>query len=321
MTGTPDVVVAYVGGVGRSGTTLLDRLIGQIESAVSVGELVHLWFRGVLEDQRCGCGKRFHSCPFWIEVGQVAYGGWSPAHARAVIDLKAKVDRTRKIFRIARPRGEFATDLVALRDQLSPLYRALRAVSGASVVIDSSKHASYGFVLGGAPGVDLRVIHVVRGIEGVTHSWRKVVARPETDGAEEMPRYSPARVGVRWVAQNLLFEQLARQRPGVLVRYEDAVERPRELLTRVAALLDLPERDFPFLTGSRVELSTDHTVAGNPMRFTTGSIDLRPDDAWRRGLAPAPKLLARGIVAPVAGRYGYSWRGEHAVGAPVSRAS
>ena len=57
--------VLYIGGWGRSGSTLLDRLLGQAEGSFSVGEMRDLWLRGVLENRRCGCGEPFDSCPFW----------------------------------------------------------------------------------------------------------------------------------------------------------------------------------------------------------------------------------------------------------------
>jgi len=300
------IVLAYVGAVGRSGTTLIDRMVGQLPGAISVGEVVHLWYRGVLENQRCGCGAHFADCPFWQAVGEQAYGGWSRGHAERVLSLKAAVDRTRHVPRMARPTGRFAVDLQDLRAELQPLYAAVRSVSGARVVVDSSKHASYAYVLRGMPETDLRLIHVVRAVEGVVHSSRKVVSRPETDGAEEMPRYSAQRVSVRWVAQNLLLDRLRKTGcSGRLVRYEDAMADPQAMMQTLGSLLDLDGDDVSYLSDHTVTLRPAHTVAGNPMRFTTGEVTLRQDDGWRTGLPTAPRVVARSITAPVAGRFGY----------------
>ncbi len=75
--------VLYLGGLGRSGTTVLERVLGELPGVCSVGELVHLWRRGVLDGETCGCGRSFGSCPFWAEVGRVAFGGWSRDARRA----------------------------------------------------------------------------------------------------------------------------------------------------------------------------------------------------------------------------------------------
>jgi hypothetical protein len=48
--------VLFVVGSGRCGSTLLDILLGQIDGFFSTGELHSLWWAGILEGRRCGCG-------------------------------------------------------------------------------------------------------------------------------------------------------------------------------------------------------------------------------------------------------------------------
>jgi hypothetical protein len=59
------VKVLYIAGSGRSGSTILDNTLGQIDGFFSVGELRYIWERGLIEDRLCGCGERVHQCPFW----------------------------------------------------------------------------------------------------------------------------------------------------------------------------------------------------------------------------------------------------------------
>jgi len=61
-------VVLYVMGAGRSGTTLLGRVIGAHDGYVNVGELRFLWQRGILEARSCGCGRPIPSCYLWSQV-------------------------------------------------------------------------------------------------------------------------------------------------------------------------------------------------------------------------------------------------------------
>ena len=65
--------VLYLGGLGRSGTTLVERLLGELPSVCALGEVVHLWQRDVLNDERCGCGAKFSACTFWKRVGEQAF--------------------------------------------------------------------------------------------------------------------------------------------------------------------------------------------------------------------------------------------------------
>jgi len=63
---TPTVL--YIIGEGRSGSTLLDMLLGQVDGFESVGELRFVWSRGKRDNQRCGCGEDFNSCHHWNKV-------------------------------------------------------------------------------------------------------------------------------------------------------------------------------------------------------------------------------------------------------------
>ncbi|HXF22089.1 MAG TPA: hypothetical protein VN597_16640 [Streptosporangiaceae bacterium] len=69
--------------------------------ACPAGEVVHLWLRGVRLGERCGCGQPFPSCPFWIQVGQVAFGGWHQVDVDQIIRLRARVDRARFLPQLA----------------------------------------------------------------------------------------------------------------------------------------------------------------------------------------------------------------------------
>lgn len=305
--------VLYLGGLGRSGTTVLERVLGELPGVCSAGELVHLWRRGVLDDETCGCGRAFGSCPFWAEVGRVAFGGWSRELAERMEELRPLVDRTRFVPRLLAPRLMRRELRAALREYAETwlrLYRAIHEVSGGCVVVDSSKHSSLAFVLRTEPGIDLRVVHVVRDSRGVAYSWTKEVRRPEAgDDAALMTRYSPTRASALWVGHNLLFGLLGRTGTRTrLLRYEDFVAAPRPVLAELAGFAGLPAGDGPFVDDATVLLSPSHTVAGNPMRFRTGPIALRRDDAWRARLPRARRMLVSTLTAPLLARYGYLGR-------------
>ncbi|GHE40968.1 sulfotransferase [Streptosporangium violaceochromogenes] len=98
----PCARVVFLGGLGRSGTTLLERLLGEVPGVAPLGEVVHLWARGVLADEPCGCREPFGRCPFWREVGERAFGGWSAELAHRMLILGRRVGRTRHIPALAR---------------------------------------------------------------------------------------------------------------------------------------------------------------------------------------------------------------------------
>jgi hypothetical protein len=300
--------VLYLGGLGRSGTTLVERLLGELPSVCALGELVHLWQRDIIDDERCGCGARFSACAFWNQVGQAAFGGWRNVDVDRVRALGEAVERTRHIPRLAA--GQMPErDVREYASYYAKVYAAAAHVSGAAVVVDSSKHSALAHVLRWAPDLDLRVVHMVRDARGVAYSWTKTVARPEAHGGAEMTRYSPGRSALLWTAHNAAFGLLARR--GVAVRrlrYEEFLADPRAALTDLAdfAGLTLQPADLDFLGSGQAELTTGHSAAGNPMRFTVGRIALHRDDAWVSALPPGQRRLVGAVCAPMLRAYGYS---------------
>jgi hypothetical protein len=309
------VPVLYVGGCQRSGSTLLSRMIGQIPGYVSAGEVVHLWARGVKEDEMCGCGRRFHACPFWSEVGRRAFDGWDRLDVDEILSLKRRVDRNRYIPFMLVPSlsARYRRDVRKYTNLLNALYGAIHQTADGGVVVDSSKHASTAFLLKKVPSLDVRVVHLVRDSRGVAHSRARRLRRPEVfDREATMQRASPWKAGVEWLTFNLLFHilKLARTQT-LLVRYENLVSAPRETLDRiVVGEHSSLEDSLNFVTGTHVTLDRDHTVSGNPMRFRHGGLDLRADDAWRRSMTPGRRWLTTLLTWPllVAYRYSPNWR-------------
>ena len=88
------VRVLFIGGWGRSGSTLVERLLAEMPDVVGAGEVTHLWRRALADNQPCACGAPFDACPFWISVGKAAFDGWDNVDADDVLALARRVDRT-----------------------------------------------------------------------------------------------------------------------------------------------------------------------------------------------------------------------------------
>ncbi|MGK5531986.1 sulfotransferase [Streptomyces sp. URMC 129] len=308
------VRVLYVGGLGRSGSTVLSRALGELPGFFHVGELVFLWSRGATRNELCGCGTRFLDCPFWTDVGKRAFGGWDAADPARVAALQHTVDRTRYLPQLLRPdlSRDFRDRLDKLTAVLGRLYAAIQEVSGCSVVVDSSKHVSYAATLRRVPSVDLRLLHVTRDSRGVAHSWAKKVKRPEVvDQDAYMAKIPVPRLAARWSAFNGLFDVLRMVHGDTMgLRYERFVADPATALTRIAALAgsELTPPDLDFVRDDGLRLSAEHSVSGNPMRFTSGPVPLRVDDAWRSAMAPRDRAVVTALTAPGMLRYGYRLR-------------
>jgi Sulfotransferase family len=310
--GGPDARVLFIGGSGRSGSTLLDLILGQVPGAWPVGELSYVWLRGLKENELCGCGRPFRECPFWKEVGIEAFGGWERLDPEATVGLRARVDRVRYMPWMMVPAASpnYKRRLDRYAELLRRLFVAIHKVSGASVIVDSTKHVSSASLLRQVPGLDLRIVHLVRDSRGVAYSWTKEMKKPEVvEGDAYLDTYAPARMGARWLGYNLLFHALRADPaiPSALVRYEDLIRSPVSTIERVVdvAGLDLRDQDVGWLREGWVPIEAEHTVAGNPMRFQHGRMELRLDEKWRERMTPADRYVVSAVTSPLLLRYGY----------------
>ena len=305
-TATP---VLYLAGIGRSGTTLLERTLAETPGVTALGEVMHLWDRGLVRHELCGCGRPFLECEFWTAVGERAFGGWQHVDTARMAHLKARVDRASRVPAVATglPRSVRA-EVDEYVDHYVRLYRAAHAMVG-GVLIDSSKQVSLAWCLQQSEAIDLRVVHCVRDSRGVANSWAREMTRPEavSDEHQMMPTYSPVTIAALWNLHNVEIEALGRRVPVLRLRYEDFVQDARAATREVLDLAGVratPEH----ITAVSVVLRSGHSCAGNPMRFTSGEIALVSDERWRRELSPARRRVVSVLTGPLLRRYGYGLR-------------
>lgn len=292
--------VLFIGGYGRSGSTLLDRVLGGVDGLCSVGELRHIFREGYIENRLCGCGERFRECAFWGEVTWRAFGGMDAFDAHGTFDLQRRVDRWWRVAQLAgrvRP-GRRGAELEAYRATLRSLYRAIASVSGARVIVDSSKDVSHGYALSGAgEPLEPYVLHLVRDSRAVAHSWQRRKFNPGS-GAD-MNRYGLLRTSAEWTAINALTALHsplgARYR---MLRYQDFVADPRAAVSSILEFVGEPTDHVRVSARRTVDLGADHTVAGNPIRFRRGEIEVRRDDEWRARMPRRSKALVTALTLP-----------------------
>jgi hypothetical protein len=306
------IKVLYIGGSSRTGSTLLDRLFGQIDGYCSVGEIRHLWERGLGQRQLCGCGTPVPECEFWRAVGEEAFGGFQRIDVGAMLALKRSVDHWRYLPLLLQrswPPG-FQQRVEEYAGILTRLYRAVQHVSGCAVIVDSSKYPTHGVILNRMPEIDLYPIHLVRDSRAVAFSWQKKWFKPEvTDKREPMPNYNPFLCASEYLVMNLSLQQFTRINPRYLrLRYEDVADNPKEMLVRTLATMELPFPGLQFLNQATASLKPNHTVSGNPMRFKQGQIEVKPDTDWVLNMKTSHRSLVTALTFPLLHQYGYFGR-------------
>lgn len=301
-----------IAGSPRSGSTLLDRVIGTHEGFCSTGELQFIWQRSFGENQLCGCGLPFHECAFWADVSDRAFGV-APREVddAAAARLKAAVDSKRHVqWLLLRPPPRFRAALLSYGELLGRLYSAVLQVSGARVIVDSSKDPRHGLVLSRLERFEVHVVHLIRDPRAVAFSWKRVRRRPEIHWkSQDMMIQKTYASSLRWTAHNALVELLGASAASYCrVRYEDFVVDPDRAMARILEPYDWVDAKSAAPAAGQVVLEPAHSVAGNPMRFKTGPLDIKIDDEWRTAMPRGDRLSVVAATWPLLARYGYSLR-------------
>lgn len=281
------VKVLYFAGWGRSGTTVLGNIMGQLAGYTNVGELYYLWDRGLIDGQPCGCGESLAACEMWREVGERAFGGWGQAEAGRFRQLRNEGLRTRHLplLRFKSSRAKVIERTQPFRDALGKLYRAIAETTGCEVIVDTSKFPSYAYLLGHCPDIELYTTHLVRDPRAVAYSWwsrsEKMTAL-ETGKVRNVHKHHPLTSSMLWNTWNhLLKKQWQRESlPYHLVNYENFMHEPEPTVRRIADFVGHIPAEMPFVKSHEVCIDPCHSASGNPNRFRQGNLVLRTDNEW-----------------------------------------
>jgi hypothetical protein len=302
--------ILYVGGFGRSGSTLIGRVLGEASGAICLGETRYVWSRGLLHNVQCGCGAPFRECPFWSAVGDEAFGGWDNIDlARLVeVDHSILLLRTLPIHWAPFLRRGFAAAISEYVALLTKLYGAIGRVSGAKTIIDISKDPNFASLLMRVQGSDIRTIHLVRDSRAVAYSWTRNKRMPSPIGEQtSLEQFKPTAIAPRWLVWNVALRALAlRNSPYIRIHYERFVEEPQAVLEALSAFADEELVPAPSeLMGNQVKLGAHHMFSGNPMRASTGWVKMDLDDEWKTKMPGSQFAEVTAITWPQLRFYGY----------------
>lgn len=287
--GSPEVV--YLAGWGRSGSTVLGAILGELDGWLSVGELRYL-FR---EQVTCGCSLMAAECPYWQAVvarAEEMLGGLDRARYAMLQDTVLSPKRVPSILR--HPERPELVELARITDALR---RSAAIQAGARVLVDASKHPGDAALVASRGGL---VVHLVRDPRATAYSWD----RRRREG--QLAIGFAASTG-RWLEWNALSEVVAARLPRprkIRIRYEDFVADPAATVASIAALAG-ETVDTSALASGVATLGGNHMVSSNPAKFRTGRVPLVLDSAWRSELSRTEQAAVTAVAWPLMARYGY----------------
>ena len=287
--------VIYISGSGRSGSTLLERLLHASTDASGLGEFHCMW-RVAASQLTCSCGSDSASDPFWQAArSRAGIGPGEVAEARRLEGIVARSGFiARHGFSIARL-SEDRSVRRFLEIQFS-LFEAVSELTGRKVVIDSSKAGPRSWIL----ACDSRVgfVHLYRNPADAIASWR---SRKFDQGlGQDMQRLSVGRAALDWWKVEYFARRLGRQRPVQMMDYHQLCKTPRQTIDQALLAMKLPVTDDAAWLGSHKARPTVnyHSLNGNPDRFDRSAIEVSlRETRWSRfGMRESAMIRGTGML-------------------------
>ncbi|NJL84278.1 MAG: sulfotransferase [Chloroflexaceae bacterium] len=230
------VKLLYIGGWGRSGSTILARILGQLEGFFHSGELRTLWIDGLKPQSQCGCGRLIRDCSLWRQILTHCFGSTDKIDRQTLTQLLRQCEpRTYEILTASLwpPQARaLQSRLQPYQAVLSQLYGAIQEVTSCKVIVDDSLHPGYAYTLASLPEIELYLVHLIRDPRATGYSWQKRLKKG-------IGSYSFRDNALGWCMRNLGVEWLASQQQGRSLRlfYEEFALHPQSSLQKILAFI------------------------------------------------------------------------------------
>ena len=283
----------YVASNGRSGSTLLEILVGKHPQCCTVGELQMLP-NNLKYDTLCGCGSKVSSCELW---SQVYLENKSLLDSGSIAKFRnrnaGKVIRIGEIIDVMFNKSSNQEKYSAYgQDNFQVLTTVSKKIDleNMTYFIDSSKDPYRLKWLALSGYFNIYVLHIIKEPQAMVYSFAK--------GRDSWLKtiYWTIRMSLRWVIENIIikkFSQIYVCKENVLkVKYEVFAQNPDDEMDRIFKFLSLGRAN---VTSDAFEYE-DHGISGNAMRFK--SKEIRLDKKWEKDMGLISKLIVLIITAP-----------------------
>jgi len=272
----------YIMGTARSGTTVLQVLLGQSPGVSSAGELSHIFRDGFVQDSECSCGRRTSECAFWTAVREGLPGS------------REEMERRNRLVRSVEWHAAFpalAAGMVpagrwrSYCDLQRHLLRAVARASGADTIVDDSIYPGRALALDRCLPGRVAVICLLRSPGGLQSAF----SRPNRD--EQRPKSAFAALAYYvWVALSVRVTLWRLRGPVLRLTFEDLRRDPEGVMDRIETWsgLDLGDVRRGLQVGESFPVG--HVVTGNRLR-QRGAV------RFQRGLEPVRLPLGRRLAS------------------------
>jgi hypothetical protein len=289
-TGKETVKIIYIAGGGHSGSTILSAILGTVPEIFNAGEVKfyndhknqHLKIWGYIQN-KCTCGKNANECPYWQDVANRLEKEPAIFH---YLGLKGRISTFLKILTPWHHIKRKTTSSDEYKLFKAMLESARREKPNATYIVDASKSVARLMRLCAEPGLEIKVVFVVKDGISFANSYRAAYKK------------GYFRWIVQWLVNNFLtLTFLVKQKIDYYhLSFPAFIDNPDKHFAEIGKLLGIA---FPKNTLEMVPKTGFHIRAGNPGRFKIRDFSgLAPRDSQKPAVNKISGWLAAAFVYP-----------------------
>lgn len=302
--------IVYICADVRSGSTLLDMLIGRHPLLTSVGELHHLYnyvnenyYRIISEHQKvkedlCTCRRKFSECPLWSAVCKTYSKDYGisinsiktrfPLHKNKILqylfDFFIAIIPVSTLKKRITKKNKFSVQK-KIAEHRFRICESINKITQSKYVLDSSKRIEgLKFLMAADNNELVKVIFLTRDLRSIAYSKF---------------RRNPRSKLIVMMLQTLLFHlklfltvNSVSKRKRLIVRYEDLVLHTEDTLTRIFSFLGVePNNKIDFYAHTE-----SHILGGSPHKLNNKQLSMQLDERWKEDRSYLSKGLNRLLV-------------------------
>jgi hypothetical protein len=313
-------MVIFIASASRSGSTLLDLMLGSHPQGISTGELRRIQGFALEDKQLCGvqdedypltcsCGAPVIRCAFWKKVEE-EFGGslretrfrtqagraWRAWVMALYLALGGSILR-----RIAHVWPGLMRE-IRIGGNCLRLQEAISRVSGACFVVDSSKSIYHYMLLHLANPETLRLVVLVRDGRAVAHSMVRGHRAEQWKRGPKPPFLQAAKQWALTTRGILLLSSRTPTSNRMLIKYEDLCRDPAKILQEVTDRWGLPPWEGVFQETKKKR----HIIGGSPsIRFEGSVRSIELDESWKEALSSEELKAFQKIAGRMNRKLGY----------------
>jgi hypothetical protein len=293
--------IVFIAGSGRSGSTILGKLLDQGDTTTHIGEIRYFAQIGYRENRECECGEKLRSCPFW---GPIISQMSQQFDLLKISEISKGLQRNLNLYISDITSSKVFIPSIYI-EFIDSLYSLIFEKTKSKYIIDSTKFPIHLESLYRTDSFDMRVIHLTRDPRSVANSWSKKKQTNEGPSSNFIGTRLPWKVALSWRMCNVVTSQYRAKVPFFSHnRWEDITTYPSQSVGQIIHELDLELSAPQFSRDNDVNLKSGHAFWGNSSRRLHGTTKILRD----AGLQEDIYILYRYLIFFLSGAYKFNYK-------------